>query len=492
MKKTFVLLFILFGLRAVAQNTEPNKVIWYDPIMVADKTYGNVHPRITLDQYGKPLVLWADDDGRAFLAKWIVKDFATPVQINTPGKHVFAEPWAGPELTSRGDTIYIVYKELPEETGHVYIKHSYDGGKHFSIETQVDDSDRFICRFPGVGMDPYGNPMVAYMKMNAGYTDARYVVAKSKDLGENFKGQTLVRNFAGGRVSDCCPATVVESGNATVILYRDNLNNYRNIWAGVSHNSAVSFDKGVQVDQTNWYSPTCPANPPHGIIIGDTLYTVFSSGNGDSSLAYLGKTTLSALSAGQAPLTGKFAGLISQNFPRIANSGNATALVWQQFTGDANQVCMYFTGDITTGLPPAYDTVGGGVPSSVDVAIGKGHIYVIWQDDSSHNIMCRVGHYEESETNKLLAENTTVALQRASNGKYFSVSLPHLAYCMMTDADGKQYEMDMKCKKNNCKIFTEELDPGMYIVQLHCDDEKIYTYKYEVKEVKEKEEKEKK
>ena len=127
------------------------------------------------------------------------------------------------------------------------------------------------------------------------------------------------------------------------------------------------------------------------------------------------------------------------------------------------------------------------MPSSVDVAIGKGHIYVIWQDDSSHNIMCRVGHYEESETNKLLAENTTVALQRASNGKYFSVSLPHLAYCMMTDADGKQYEMDMKCKKNNCKIFTEELDPGMYIVQLHCDDEKIYTYKYEVKEVKEKE-----
>ena len=155
MRKTFVLLFILFSLRAVAQNTEPNKVIWYDPIMVADKTYGNVHPRITLDQYGKPLVLWADDDGRAFLAKWIVKDFAAPVQINTPGKHVFAEPWAGPELTSRGDTIYIVYKELPEETGHVYIKHSYDGGKHFSIETQVDDSDRFICRFPGVGMDLY-------------------------------------------------------------------------------------------------------------------------------------------------------------------------------------------------------------------------------------------------------------------------------------------------------------------------------------------------
>ncbi len=63
---------------------------------------------------------------------------------------------------------------------------------------------------------------------------------------------------------------------------------------------------------------------------------------------------------------------------------------------------------------------------------------------------------------------------------------------MMVDVNGKEFEMEMKCKKNVCKVNTEDLDPGLYVVRLFCKDEKIYTYKYEVKEIKEKEEKEKK
>ena len=52
--------------------------------------------------------------------------------------------------------------------------------------------------------------------------------------------------------------------------------------------------------------------------------------------------------------------------------------------------------------------------------------------------------------------------------------------------------MDVKCKKTSCKINTEELDPGLYVVKMYTKDEKIFTYKYEVKEIAEKEEKEKK
>jgi hypothetical protein len=487
MRKLLTAILLFTTIHGYSQN----KVIWYDPITVADKTFGNRHPRVTLDALQNPIVLWGDDDGRAYMARWEVKGFKEPFQVNTPGAHVFAETWAGPEMAGHGDTVYVVYKNMPEETGHVFLKHSYDGGRHFSIETEVDDTDGYISRFPTVAMDPYGNPMVAYMKMNEGYTSARYVVAKSKDLGETFKGETTISDYSGGHVSDCCPATVVESGNATVILYRDNLRSVRDIWAGISRNAAVSFDKGLQVDKTGWYSPSCPANPPHGVIVGDTLYSVFTSGSEDSALAYMSKVSLSGLSYDELKLSGRFPGLISQNFPRIANSGNATAIAWEQSLGETTQECMYFTNDITTGLPASYDTVGKGMCGNVDVAVGGGHIYVVWQDDSSGNIMCRVGHYEETETNRLLSENTTVSLQRSANGKYFTVNLPHLAYCMMVDLSGKEYEMDMKCKHNTCKIYTEDLDPGMYVVRLHCDDEKVYTYKYEVKETKEKEEKEK-
>jgi hypothetical protein len=480
------LLFLSFYCRA------QNGVIWYDPITVADKTYGNLHPRVTLDHHDNPIVLWGDPDGRAFIARWDNKAFAEPFQINPNGKHVFTESWAGPELTSRGDTVYVVYKEIPEENNHVYIKHSYDGGKHFSYEQQVDDSDGFISRFPTVAIDPYGNPLVAYMKLDQGYTNPRYVVAKSKDMGESFAGEALVTDFSGGKVSDCCPATVAESGNATIILYRDHLDGYRPIWAGISRNMGVSFDKGLRVDTSHWYAKACPPNAPHGTIIGDTLYSVFTTGGGDSALIYYSKTSLTGLTATTQLLTGSFTGLTSQNFPRIANSGNATAIAWEQAIGIRTQVCLFFTNDITTGLPAKYDVVSHGAFQNLDVALGGGHIYVVWQDDSSGNIMCRIGHYEETQTNKLLAENTTVALQRAANGKYFSVSLPNPSYCMMMDIDGKEYEMDMKCRRGVCKVNTEDLDPGLYIVKLYCTDEKVYTYKYEVKEIKEKPEKKEK
>jgi hypothetical protein len=487
MSKTFTVLCLLLSLRGFSQDS----VYWYDPIPVADKTYGNLHPRIALDQNNNPLVLWGHPDGKAFIARWAGKQFAEPLQINIPGRHVFTESWAGPEMDGRGDTIYVVYKVTPEENNHIFIKHSYDGGKNFSIEAQVDTGN-YISRFPTVAMDPYGSPLVAYMKLDKGYTNPRYVVARSRDLGESFPHESVVADFSGGKVSDCCPATVIESGNATIILYRDNLNGLRNIWAGISSNMGVSFKRGLQVDQTNWTKRSCPANAPDGIIISDTLYTVFMSGAGDSSLVYLSKTSVTGLSAVTAPVTGKFTGLGSQNFPRIANSGNAAALAWEQSVGSITQVCLLFTNEITNGFPALFDTVANGHFENLDVALGGGHIYVVYQDDSSGNIMCRIGRYNETIVNKLLAENTTVALKTAPSGKYFTVSIPGISSCLMLDMQGKEFEMDLKCNKNSCRVYTEDLDPGLYIVKIYCKDDKAYTYKYEVKEVQEKEEKEKK
>ena len=487
MHKLFTAILVFLSLPAFSQQA----VSWYDPIVVADKTYGNMHPRVALDQEHHPLVLWGDVNGRAFIAKWTGEAFAEAEQINPADKHVFTEPWAGPEMVSHGDTIYVVYKQLPEETSHIFIKHSYDGGKHFSIETQVDDSADYITRFPTVAIDPYGNPIVAFMKLDQSYNNPRYVVARSKDLGESFAGETSIIDNSGGVVSDCCPATVAESGNATIILYRDNFNNLRNIWAGISHNAGITFEKGIPVDPTNWFTKICPANAPHGVIIADTLYTLYASTTGESSIIYLSKTSVTRLSSASAPLTGNFTGLTSQNFPRIANSGNATALVWQQAVSGTTQICAMFSNDITTGLPAAYDTLAAGIFENTDIAIGGGHIYVVWQDDSSGRVMCRVGRYTETQTNQLLAENTTIALVPAANGKYFTVAVKDIKSCLMVDQDGKEYEPDVKCSKNQCRINTEELDPGLYVVRIFCEDDKTYTYKYEVKEIKEKEEKEK-
>lgn len=482
MNRLLTFLLILISAPGFSQNG----IIWYDPVTVADKTYGNLHPRIVLDPNYKPLVLWGDVSGNAFISKWKGKEFDVPVQINDPGRHVFSEAWAGPEMTNHGDTIYVVYKEVPEEKSHILIKHSYDGGRTFSVATEVDDSSDYISRFPTVAIDPYGHPLVPYVKLDQGFTNPRLVVAKSLDLGESFTGETVVPNFSGGRVSDCAAATVIESGNATAILYRDNLDGLRNIWAAVSYSGGTVFKKGVQADNSNWTTKVCPAHAPHGVIISDTIYAVYMSGAGDSSLVYLSKTSVTGLSSTSAPLTGSFTGLASQNYPRIANAGEAAAIVWEQYVNSSMQIDMLFTNEITSGFPARYEKIAGGLPANADVAMGGGHVYVVWQDDSSGNIICRIGSYKETVTNKLLAQNTTITLEQSKSGKYFMVPLTDMASCMMVDMEGREYEvMEIKCSKNGCKVSTEEMDPGLYVVKIFGKDDKLYTYKYEVKEVKE-------
>jgi len=39
----------------------------------------------------------------------------------------------------------------------------------------------------------------------------------------------------------------------------------------------------------------------------------------------------------------------------------------------------------------------------------------------------------------------------------------------------------VKLKKGSCKVYTAELDPGLYIVRVYGKDDKIYIYKYIVK-----------
>src|SRR5271156_5410930 len=111
MNRIFVLILLLLSIHSHAQDKK-NGVIWYDPITVADKTYGNLHPRIILDQNHKPLVLWGDINGKAYLSKFNGKSFSEPIQINTGIQPVFTESWAGPEITGHGDTIYVVYKKM--------------------------------------------------------------------------------------------------------------------------------------------------------------------------------------------------------------------------------------------------------------------------------------------------------------------------------------------------------------------------------------------
>ncbi len=478
MKLLFTTLFTLFAFTAFSQRV----IGWLGAGPVAHKMYGNLHPRIKLDKYNNPMVVWGDENGKAWFAKWGGETFSQPVSLGPVANLIFATSWAGPDIAAHGDTVYVTYKQVPEESSHIYIRHSYDGGLNFSAAEEVDSIKGYTTRFPTVTTDETGNPYVSYMKVEKTIGGQQYVVAKSNDLGESFQKETMGSVLSGNNVCDCSPAALVASGTAGILLYRNSLDGQRNIWAGISNNGCNSFNNSIQVDSENYKPETCPASGPHGVIVGDTLYSVYMSGTKETGLVFLGKLSLSKPSLLVAPITGNIPSVAMQNFPRIAGVGVAAAIVWVQTAGGNNYVCLSFTDELSAnGFPQTYDTVAEGVMINADVAIGGGFIYVVWEDQVTRSVMFRRGVYYKK---KIMSENTTVLINQPAKGqKYFSVVLRDIISCALLDNNGSPTEMDISYPKNKdvCKVTLDDMDPGTYTVKLEDSEGRVYTAKLEIK-----------
>jgi hypothetical protein len=70
----------------------------------------------------------------------------------------------------------------------------------------------------------------------------------------------------------------VSEGNTVVMPYRDNDNNIRDTWVGVSNDGGASFTSGMDVDQQDWLIMACPSSGPDAFIIGDNIYSTYMSG----------------------------------------------------------------------------------------------------------------------------------------------------------------------------------------------------------------------
>ncbi len=399
MFKSLTFLLVLLQHLALAQGG----ISWSAPIDIAAASFGNLHPRISVDGAGNPLVIWGNNSvNKVYFSRWENGGFTMPVALNPPSIPVFTASWASPDLAASGDTVYVVYKHTPEDVNHIYTVHSYDGGASFSAPVRVDYVADSVSRFPAIATDADGNPVVAFMKFNPGFSKARYVVARSADHGLTFMPDVPASGYSGGQVCDCCPATVTTSGQTAAVLYRDNLDDLRNSWAGISQDGGNSFPGGIQVDKTNWTINACPSSGPDGVIVGDSLYSVFMSAASGKTLCYFSKASLLGLQASSSvPLTGVFAGLSQQNYPRIASSDNAAAIVWQQQVDGDSQVGLYFTKNISAGLTTNYQVVATNNVANVDLALHQGLIYLVWENEQTGKVQFRKGTYSTSSVVQL-------------------------------------------------------------------------------------------
>ena len=262
---------LLITLTLLSFSSFAQTITWSAPISVAPSSNSNMHPRIALDGSKDPVVVWGNTamGGRAMFARWTGTMFAAPVALNPMTIPVMTASFAGPDIASKGDTMYAVMKNTPEDTGKIYVVRSFDGGQNWStpmaLATGMDTN-----RFPTITTDATGNPTVGYMEFDLGFSGARYVSAKSTNYGTSFTPAVMASNMLGD-VCDCCPASLVRSGNTVIMLYRNNLANIRTIWARISTDGGNIFSDSLEVDNTNWMIMSCPSSGPDGVIIGDTV-----------------------------------------------------------------------------------------------------------------------------------------------------------------------------------------------------------------------------
>ena len=396
MKKFLLLITSFISQFSFAQSG----ITWNMGMNIAASSFGKMHPRIVTDGAENPVVIFGRmSDQSVFISRWNGIAFTTPMQINPVSLTIATMSWQGPHIAAKGDTMYVVMKQTPEAdtSSHIYIQSSFDGGVTFSMPTQVDNIGDSISRFPTVTIDDNGNPIVAFMKMNGMFMDARWVVARSSDFGNTFSLDQQASGWSGGWVCDCCPGAIACNGSNVLMVYRDNFNDLRDQWAGISTDNGNSFTMGMPIDQNNWMISSCPGSGPDAVIIGDTVYTVYMSSATGSTRAYYSAASISAMQGTVgSEITGNFAGLSTQNYPRIATDGTAMALAWRQHVSGVDQCALLFTNDIANGFPASYDTVDLDQVVNVDVAVTNGNIFVVWEDDNSNTVKFRSGTFNST------------------------------------------------------------------------------------------------
>lgn len=360
---------------------------------------------------------------------------------------------------------------------------SVNGGMSFSIPVKVTNIGDSLSRFPTVTTDDMGHPIVAFMKLDPSFGEARWVVARSNDFGNTFDIDTKASGWSSptSDVCDCCPGAIAGSGNKFAMMYRDNNSNIRDTWVGVSIDNANTFTSGFNADQQNWMIMNCPSSGPDGFILNDTLYSVFMNGNGGNRV-YFNKTSMTSItSSGGINLTNSIPGLSQQNYPRIDRSGNAMAIVWKQIVSGTQMLSIIFSANLSVPLTTDYDTVALNNIVNTDVALFNGNICVIWEDDADGTVKYRMGvnsplgaaEYDRINNLKVqvspnhFSDQTTLFL----SGNYSELSFE------IFGVNGQLIRNTQKITSDRITIHRNDLDCGIYFVVVKSKEKIVDTIK---------------
>ncbi|MDT3740200.1 MAG: T9SS type A sorting domain-containing protein [Candidatus Kapabacteria bacterium] len=476
-----IYLLIIFVCTSFIAYAESN-IIWNPVINISTNTYGNMHPRISLDGLGNPLIIWGRmSDQSVYFSRWTGNMFTVPVKLNPSWLTVATASWMGPDISSKGDTVYVVVKRAPETDGNnrIFIFTSFNGGISFNTPVELAFIADSVSRFPTVTTDSSGNPIVAFMKFNSSFLESRWVIVKSIDYGKTFNIDVKASGWGNSsEVCDCCPGAVISSGNTCALLYRDNNSNIRDCWAGISTDNADIFKSGFALENNKWSINSCPASGPDGVIIGDNIYSVFMNGASGNYRNYLSKSSISTGKIESVSnLSGTITGLSQQNYPRIATDGNAIAVVWKQTVSGTAQLPILFTNNAANGFTSSSEIVDISDITNTDVAMSKGNIFVVWQDDNSGTVKYRSGTYLPSTSVINQGENNNYSIYPNPAKDFLNIISPENRIFSINVINSLGEIIYSGQSISNTKIETSKFSKGIYILLLKSQNH-IFTQKF--------------
>jgi len=383
-KKNIIFIFFLLSFL----NVNSQQLFFYGHSTISSGADGYGRPRIDLVSDGKPIVVFRKNSSPKTIriSKWNGNNFDSPVDIINPG--IFPSSQDGPEIASKGDTIYIVFTSSLFANPCIYMVKSFDGGESFSDTIRVSENNPpQICRMGNVAIDNFGNPVISYMKYNLNFSEPKQMVRTSNDFGNTFN-QAVVASDISSEPCECCKSSLIVSDSNIFVLYRNNENNKRNSHVSKSSNGGVSFDTVKDIDDYDWILNNCPTSTTNGVVLYDSLLIVKKSGatgNNEVVITSVNKENLEYSYNRNIDLLPN----IEQSYPEIVNNEDSIFIVWQDNrNGMINCFLSYSLEGIenlSKGIPFT-DTINMGPKYNPHLAFKNGNLHLVYIDYIDNSI----------------------------------------------------------------------------------------------------------
>jgi hypothetical protein len=334
MKNLILLLFLPF--LTFGQQLQLNNPI----IISSGSAEGYDRPRVVITANESPFVIWSKATTPKAIRgrKWNGTAFGNAVDL--VNADLMPTGFIGPEITAKGDTLYLIFESLLHNNHVIYLKKSFDGGLTFSDTIRVsDNSNTHKFAMPNIGIREDGNPVISYMESTTSWTDWKQMVKTSFDFGTTFSAAVDVSALAPGEPCDCCQSTLVAKGNNVYLLFRNNDNNVRNTYIAKSADNGVTFISTQDLDDVNWVLNSCPTSSPVGAVLGDSIMVVRRNGSSGINELYKSNVNVNDLQKSYFAKV-EYTGSSLQDQPKIATDLNYFVSVWEDNSNGVKE-CFY-------------------------------------------------------------------------------------------------------------------------------------------------------